>query len=104
MRARRAQSEAVRRDVRARPHPARRELLLAVLYRTGSPIQAVPATDDRTVATTWYDTLRPQGARESSPSGYAGPRARPRRLVLELDGKSGSLNDGYRGTHIPARV
>ncbi|MFE6977241.1 DNA ligase [Streptomyces sp. NPDC057682] len=92
------------------PYTERRQLLLDLLHDVQPPIQAVPATDDRTVAQTWYDTLQTQGIegivakRGSAPYpagrgwikirhadtedalvvGYLGPRRRPHRLALAV--------------------
>ncbi|OKI41272.1 hypothetical protein A6A29_38050 [Streptomyces sp. TSRI0281] len=105
-----------RGPVTALPYTERRALLLDVLAAGGPPIQAVPATDDRTVALHWYETLRDQGIegivakldRAPYPAGrrirrvkirhadtvnaqvvgFTGLRRRPRNLALVLDGES----------------
>ncbi|MFF3884067.1 ATP-dependent DNA ligase [Streptomyces sp. NPDC001914] len=101
-------------DVRGRPYSERRALLLDVLADVPPPIQAVPATDDPTVAQVWYDTLHEQGIEgvvakrasslyrsgriwqkvrhaetvDAEVVGHTGPGARPRALVVELpDGR-----------------
>lgn len=97
-------------DVRSRPYEQRRALLLEVLEDVGPPLQAVPATDDRTTALLWYDVLRAQGveglvAKRAASSyragriwkklrhadtvdavvvGYSGPASRPRALAVRL--------------------
>ncbi|MFJ4469521.1 DNA ligase [Streptomyces sp. NPDC089424] len=106
-------------DVRARPYEERRALMLDVLagLLLPSPIQAVSATDDVSVARVWYDTLADAGVegvvakfgsapyragRSSSWKkvrhaetvdvqvvGFTGPAARPRALVVRLpDGRT----------------
>lgn len=101
-------------DVRSRTYSERRALLLDVLADVPPPLQAVPATDDPTVAQVWYDTLQEQGiegivAKRASSTyragriwqkvrhaetvdaevvGHTGPGARPRAVVVELaDGR-----------------
>ncbi|MEU4266084.1 ATP-dependent DNA ligase [Streptomyces argenteolus] len=100
-------------DTRALPYTRRRELLLNLLDGIGSPIQPVPATDDRTVAEDWYESLQPMGIEgvvakrgtagypsgrrawvkvrhadtaEARVVGFTGARRRPRNLVLVLAG------------------
>ncbi|MFE7711045.1 hypothetical protein ACFU6I_35945 [Streptomyces sp. NPDC057486] len=48
-------------DCRSRPYTTCRAYLIELLADVGPPIQAVPATEDREVATVWYDALRAQG-------------------------------------------
>ncbi|MFJ8620226.1 DNA ligase [Streptomyces clavifer] len=96
-------------DTRALPYTRRRELLLDLLADLGPPIQPVPATDDRSVAEEWYESLQPLGLEgvvakratagypagrrawvkvrhadtaEARVVGFTGPRRRPRNLVL----------------------
>lgn len=91
------------------PYTRRRELLLDLLADLGPPIQPVPATDDRSVAEDWYESLQPLGLEgvvakratagypagrrawvkvrhadtaEARVVGFTGPRRRPRNLVL----------------------
>ncbi|MFE7758373.1 DNA ligase [Streptomyces sp. NPDC057429] len=100
-------------DTRALPYTRRRELLLNLLDGIGSPIQPVPATDDRTVAEDWYESLQPMGIEgvvakrgtagypsgrrawvkvrhadtaEARVVGFTGARRRPRNPVLVLAG------------------
>jgi ATP-dependent DNA ligase len=103
-------------DVRHLPWLDRRALLLELLEElTPSPLQVVPATDDRDVAATWYDVLPAQGVEglvwkhersvykgdrrvwlkqrhahtvDAELVGYTGSAARPRHLVVRLpDGR-----------------
>ncbi|MGP3771816.1 ATP-dependent DNA ligase [Streptomyces sp. SDT5-1] len=97
-------------DLRGRPYTERRAALLNVLVDVPPPIQAVPATDDVTVARVWFEQLQAQGIegivakRASSPYraghiwkkvrhsetvdahvvGYVGPPSRPRRVAVQL--------------------
>lgn len=48
-------------DTRSLPYTRRRELLLELLDSIGPPIQPVPATDDRSVAEHWYESLQTKG-------------------------------------------
>jgi ATP-dependent DNA ligase len=101
-------------DVRGRPYSERRALLLDVLAEVPPPLQAVPATDDPTVAQGWYELLHEQGIEgivakranslyragriwqkirhaetvDAEVIGHTGPGARPRAVVVELpDGR-----------------
>lgn len=101
-------------DVRGRPYSERRALLLDVLADVPPPLQAVPATDDPTVAQVWYETLHEQGIEgivakrasslyragrvwkkvrhaetvDAEVVGHTGPGARPRAVVVEFpDGR-----------------
>ncbi|MEV5854605.1 ATP-dependent DNA ligase [Streptomyces anulatus] len=100
------------------PYTERRASLLDLLHDIPPPIQAVPATDDRTVAVAWYEGLQEQGiegivAKKGSASypagrrdwikvrhaetedalvvGYLGPRRRPRRLALAVGDEGGPI-------------
>jgi ATP-dependent DNA ligase len=103
-------------DVRQMPWLDRRALLLDLFEDLApSPLQVVPASDDRDVAATWYDALRAQGVEglvwkhersvykgdrrvwfkqrhahtvDAEVLGYTGPVTRPRHLALRLpDGR-----------------
>lgn len=102
----------------ALPYTERRRLLLDLLHDTQSPIQAVPATDDRTVAVAWYEGLQEQGiegivakkgaapypagrrgwtkirhadTEDALVVGYLGPRRRPHRLALAVGDEGGPV-------------
>lgn len=105
-------------DVRGRPYVERRAMMLDVLagLSSPSPIQAVSATDDLSVAHAWYDSLQNTGVEgvvaklgtspyrpgrasswkkvrhaettDAAVVGYTGPTKRPRALVVRLpDGR-----------------
>ncbi|WP_433916938.1 DNA ligase [Streptomyces sp. NBC_01744] len=105
-------------DCRSLPYVERRAYLLELLADAGPPIQAVPATDDRSVALHWYETLSTQGiegvlAKRGSASypsgrrgwmkvrhadtedalvvGFTGPRLRPHRLALAVGDEGGPV-------------
>ncbi|MFI6464517.1 DNA ligase [Streptomyces sp. NPDC050538] len=104
--------------VRGRPYVERRAMMLDVLagLPSPSPIQAVSATDDLSVAQAWYDSLQDTGVEgvvaklgtspyrsghssswkkirhaettDAAMVGYTGPTKRPRALVVRLpDGR-----------------
>nr|WP_237331694.1 hypothetical protein [Streptomyces mexicanus] len=89
-------------DVRHLPWLQRRTFLLDVLEDIGPPLQAVPATDDRTVAAAWYDTLIDQGIEglvwKHAASPYRGDRRiwRKQRHADTLDGTI----VGFTGPHV----
>lgn len=58
-------------DTRSLPYTRRRELLLELLDSIGPPIQPVPATDDRSVAEHWYESLQTKGTLWSNLHGLA---------------------------------
>lgn len=105
-------------DCRSLPYVERRTYLLDLLADVGAPIQPVPATDDRSVALHWYETLPAQGIEgvlakrgiASYPSGrrgwmkvrhadtedalvvgFTGPRFRPHHLALVVGDEGGPV-------------
>ncbi|MGW4834811.1 ATP-dependent DNA ligase [Streptomyces globisporus] len=107
-----------RGQVTSLPYTQRRQLLVDLLHDIPPPIQAVPATDDRTVAVAWYEGLQEQGIEgivakkgsapyplgrrgflkirhadtEDAPVvGYLGPRRRPHRLALAIGDEGGPI-------------
>ncbi|MFC7304832.1 ATP-dependent DNA ligase [Streptomyces monticola] len=100
-------------DLRTRPYTERRHRLVALLEPLGPPLQPVPMTTDRALATTWYESLRATGieglvakrldqgyragrrswlklrhsdTRDAVVVGFTGTPARPQALVLVLPG------------------
>ncbi|MGW4253362.1 ATP-dependent DNA ligase [Streptomyces californicus] len=118
--------------IASRPYTERRTVLEDVLQDVGPPLQATLSTGDRATALHWYETLQAQGvegivakpARSPYPfgrrtswvkirhadtvdarvAGVAGPRRRPRRLALLIDGQEGPRLSAPLAPALAARI
>lgn len=100
-----------RGDVRRLPWLQRRALLLDLFENLEPPLQVMPATDDRDVATTWYEVLVRQGVEglvwKNARSPYAGNRRewRKQRHAETVDVEiAGFTGQAVRPRHLAVRL